>query len=154
MVKYFTGSFIHRVDAKGRVSLPASYRKVLEGYSSSHVIVIPRCNRPEAHAGFSQHGYDNLIEQFEDMDLTPEEEEEESSRLIASAHHVPVDDAGRIVLAKELREQIGITDEAAFVGRASYFEIWNPDSWARHEDRLRERHREGRSRVPMKGLHR
>lgn len=157
MVRYFTGNFVHRVDPKGRVSLPASYRKVLESHDSDHVVIIPQCERPEAHAGLSQRGYERLIEDFEEAELSPEDEEEMSVRLIADARHVPVDDAGRILLPKELREAIGIDREVAFVGRASSFEIWNPETWERHRKKVRERSGEGgerRVRLRLRKLHR
>lgn len=153
MVKYFTGNYTHRVDAKGRVSLPATYRKVLEAYGSDHVVIIPQCDRPEAHAGLSQRGYEKLIEQFEAADLSPEDEEEESVRLIASARHLPVDDVGRVVLPRELREMIGVEDEVTFVGRASSFEIWKPETWARHHDSVRGGRAGGPSRVRLRRLH-
>ena len=42
VLKFFSGSSTHKVDVKGRVSLPADYRKVLEGVGSSHVVVLPQ----------------------------------------------------------------------------------------------------------------
>ncbi len=153
MVKFFTGNYTHRVDAKGRVSLPASYRKVLEAYGSDHVVIIPQYERPEAHVGLSLRGYERLIEQFEDAELSAEEEEEVSVRLIANARHVQVDDAGRIVLARELREAIGIDKEVTFVGRASGFEIWNPETWASHQRAVEARRSTGRPRIRLRKLH-
>lgn len=126
MFKHFTGSATHRVDAKGRVSLPAEFRKVLEAVGSSHVVILPRMNHPDAHTALSEMGYQNLLDQVEDMELSHEERQAMGLRFISDARQIPVDDAGRIVLSKDLRELIGVSGEVRFVGDASSFQLWEP----------------------------
>lgn len=129
MLKHFTGSATHRVDAKGRVSLPSDFRKVLEAVGSSHVVILPQMHHPDAHTALSQMGYQNLIDQVEDMELGHEERQAMALRFISDARQIPVDDAGRIVLSKDLRELVGVTDEVRFVGDASSFQLWEPGRW-------------------------
>lgn len=126
MLKYFTGSATHRVDAKGRVSLPAEFRKVLEALGSTHVFILPQMNHPDAHTGFSQTGYQALVDQLEEQDLSWEEQEAMALRYVTNARQIPVDEAGRIVLSRDLREQIGVSDEVRFVGHMSEFQLWQP----------------------------
>lgn len=153
MLKYFTGSSTHKVDAKGRVSLPADYRKVLEGLGSNHIVVLPRMYQPEAHVVLSQAGYEKVIEQFEAMDLSHADTEALSLRIVADARQIPVDEAGRIVLSKDLREQIGIEGEACFVGGGSSFQIWDPGKRAAHDAALQPRSHELAPAIRLKGLH-
>ena len=126
MLKYFTGSATHRVDAKGRVSLPSEFRKVLESLGSTHVFILPQMNHPDAHTGFSQTGYQTLVDQLEEKDYSWEQREAMALRYVTNARQIPVDDAGRIVLSKDLRETIGVTDEVRFVGHMSDFQLWEP----------------------------
>lgn len=153
MLKHFTGSATHRVDAKGRVSLPADFRKVLEGFGSSHVVILPQMNHPDAHTGLSLQGYQNLVDQIEGMELDFDERQAMSLRFISNARQIPVDDAGRIVLSRELREPIGVTDEVCFAGHGSSFQLWEPGRFEAIAQRLHEPGLELAKRVNLGGLH-
>jgi len=153
VLKFFTGSSTHKVDAKGRVSLPADYRKVLEGYGATHVVILPRMQRDEAHVGFSPMGYEKVVEQVEGMDLGYEEADAMSMSVTSDARQIPVDDAGRIVLSKDLRDSLGIAGEVRFVGRGSAFELWEPETRARHEAEIQPRAREISRQIKLTGLH-
>jgi len=153
VLKFFTGSSTHKVDAKGRVSLPADYRKVLEALDSSHIVVLPQMYQPEAHVALSQAGYEKVIEQFEAMDLSHADTEALSLRIVTDARQIPVDEAGRIVLSKDLREQIGIEGEARFVGGGSSFQIWQPGKRDAHDAALQVRSHELAPAIRLKGLH-
>ena len=124
--KFFTGQSTHRVDAKGRVSLPVEFRRVLDRLGSATVIILPALEHGQAHSGFSEIGYEKLVAQVDAMKLEREEMLALRFRMIAGAHHIPVDDAGRIVLSRELREQVGIDGDARFMGLGSTFQIWEP----------------------------
>ena len=127
MLKYFTGSATHRVDAKGRVSLPSEFRKVLEALGSTHVYILPQLHYPDAHTGYSQTGYQALVEQLEEQEYGSWEEQEAMAlRYVTNARQIPVDEAGRIVLSRELRDLIGVSDEVCFVGHMTEFQLWEP----------------------------
>lgn len=153
MLKHFTGSATHKVDAKGRVSLPAEFRKVLEAVGSTHVVILPQMNRPDTHTGLSQLGYQNLLDQIEAMELDHDEREAMSLRFMSNARQIPVDDAGRIVLARDLRDMIGVDGEVLFAGNASTFELWEPARFAAHAARLHDPSLELARRVRLGGLH-
>ncbi len=152
-MKFFTGSSTHKVDAKGRVSLPADYRKVLEGVGSSHVVLLPRMNHPDAHVVLSQAGYEKIVEQFESMELSHEDAEALALRIVTDARPIPVDDAGRIVLSEDLRTQIGLDRKVRFVGRGSSFQIWEPGKRAAFESAQQDRSLELSPKIRIAGLH-
>ncbi len=153
VLKFFSGSSTHKVDAKGRVSLPADYRKVLEGVGSSHVVVLPQMNHPDAHVVLSRAGYEKVVEQFEAMDLSHADAEALALRIVTDARQIPVDEAGRIVLSKDLREQIGLEDDVRFVGRGSSFQIWGPGKREAYEASARTRSQELAPSIRLGGLH-
>ena len=153
VLRYFTGSSTHRVDAKGRVSLPADFRKVLEGVGSNHVVILPRMNHPEAHVALSQAGFEKIVEQFETMDISQDESNALALRIVTDARQIPVDDAGRMVLSKDLRDMIGVADEVRFVGLGSSFQLWEPSRRAAFEADSQPRSLELASRIRLGGLH-
>lgn len=141
------------MDGKGRVSLPADYRKVLEGLGTAHVVVLPQMNHPDAHVVLSQHGFEKVVEQFESLELDHDDTEALALRIVTDARQIPVDPAGRMVLSKDLRDQIGITDEARFVGRGSSFQIWEPGKRDAYEAEAKDRSRELAKSIRIAGLH-
>ena len=46
---------------------------------------------------------------------------------------IGVDDTGRIVLTKKLREKIGIEDEAFFIAKGDTFQMWKPETYEAEE---------------------
>ncbi len=153
MLKFFTGSSTHKVDAKGRVSLPADFRKVLEGVGSSHVVVLPQMNHPDSHVVLSRTGYEKVVEQFEAMELDHADTEALALRIVTDARQIPVDEAGRMVLSKDLRDQIGLDGEVRFVGRGSSFQLWKPEKRADYEAASQARSQELAPSIRLGGLH-
>ena len=153
MLKFFTGSSTHKVDAKGRVSLPADFRKVLEGVGSTHVVVLPQMNHPDFHVVLSRTGYEKVVEQFEAMELSHADTEALALRIVTDARQIPVDDVGRMVLSRDLREQIGLEGEARFVGRGSSFQIWGPGKREAFEAAVQDRSQELAPTIRLGGLH-
>ena len=141
------------MDAKGRVSLPADFRKVLEGVGSTHVVVLPQMNHPDAHVVLSRTGYEKVVEQFEAMELSHADTEALALRIVTDARQIPVDEAGRMVLSKDLRDQIGLDDEVRFVGRGSSFQIWRPGKRDAYEASAQTRSQELAPSIRLGGLH-
>ena len=152
-MKFFTGSSTHKVDAKGRVSLPADFRKVLEGVGSTHVVVLPQMNNPDFHVVLSRTGYEKVVEQFEAMELSHADTEALALRIVTNARQIPVDEVGRMVLSRDLREQIGLDGEARFVGRGSSFQIWGPGKREAYEAAAQDRSQELAPTIRLGGLH-
>jgi len=153
VLKFFSGSSTHKVDAKGRVSLPADFRKVLEGVGSSHVVVLPQMKHQNAHVVLSRTGYEKVVEQFEAMELSDDDFDALAMKIVTDARQIPVDDAGRLVLSKDLREQIGVSSELRFVGRGSTFQLWEPAKRAAYEAAAQSRSQELASSIRLGGLH-
>ena len=153
MLKFFTGSSTHKLDAKGRVSLPADFRKVLIGIGSSHVVVLPRMQHPDYHVALSQSGHEKIVEQFEEKELDHDDREALARLIVTDARQIPFDDVGRMVLSKDLRELIGLDGEVRFVGRGSFFQLWEPGKCAAYEAAIVERGRALAPSIRLGGLH-
>lgn len=141
MARRFRGESTHRVDQKGRVSIPAPFRRVLEegdpdwspGGQPNLVISYGQRVRPCLDA-FSIRGMEALEEQIARLPHGPDRDLVERMLLTKSVY-AAVDDTGRIVLPAKLREQIGLGEEALFAGLGERFEIWEPGAYAAHEAR-------------------
>jgi MraZ protein len=137
----FLSTYVNKVDRKGRVSVPATFRALLAKRGFASIFVIPSFKHPALEAS----GMDRMEEIGARVNRLPQysEEHEMLSWMFARAQELPFDPEGRIVLPQRLAAYAGITDSAAFVGLGQKFEIWEP---ARYEEHDREQLERARSR--------
>ena len=136
----FLSTYVNKVDRKGRVSVPAEFRKVLAGQSYQGVVVFKSLQYPALEACGAEH-MEQLSESLEALDLSNEEYELYETTIFGGSVQVPFDGEGRIVLPQHLADFANLTEEAAFVGRRKTFQIWEPKALAGHEDSMRDKAR-------------
>ncbi|MGD1923658.1 MAG: division/cell wall cluster transcriptional repressor MraZ [Paracoccaceae bacterium] len=156
MLKHFTGTHDHKVDDKGRVSLPTEFRRVLDAVGSSGALyIVPQLDSQKSHVVFTTEAYSNLIERHNARDYPSYGAQQRMElKLVTRASQIQVDDNGRIVIAKPLREMIGLTKNIRFVGVASSFEIWQPEARDDFEAALLSELDEGEDPfIDRRGLH-
>ncbi len=127
----FLSTFVNRIDKKGRVSVPASFRAVLGPDAPG--IVIFRSLQHEALDGCSVAHLELLSQSLEKLDLSPETYELIETTIFGGSIQAPFDGEGRIVLPTHLSSAVGITEEVAFVGRRKTFQLWDPGKLAAHD---------------------
>ncbi len=130
----FLSNTINKVDKKGRVSIPAAFRPVLG--DASRLYVLMSVDQPSVDAGGRE-----LIEKkeafLEGLDPFSTEYELYSFVLHGDSSEVKIDGEGRISLNDAIREQTGIEDAVAFVGRGHFFQMWHPDRFAAYREDAR-----------------
>ena len=132
----FMDTILNKVDAKGRVSLPADYRAIVKETGSE--IVCYRSLSYPCIEGCLEDLLDKLATQMEDsLDFFSETQDDISNLVFGDAKRYPFDSTGRIMLSEKLLKHAQITDSAVFVGKGRKFQIWNPDNWVKEEQRIR-----------------
>jgi MraZ protein len=128
-VDRFFSHFILRLDAKGRVSVPASFRAVLSREGADGLFCYPALDRPAVEAGGRSLMTDieKLMERFPPFS---EEREQFATALYATSEILKVDGEGRVTLSDQLKDHAGIMDAVAFVGLGHKFQIWAPDRFS------------------------
>lgn len=134
----FLSTFVNKVDRKGRVSVPATFRAAIKDQSFMGIVAF-RSYRENAIEACAIDRMERMSDSVDDMDLFSDEQDDLASTIFADAHQLPIDGDGRIILPPALTEHAGITDLAAFVGRGGTFQIWNPDAFAQHQAEARTR---------------
>ena len=128
----FLSTVVNKIDRKGRVSVPASFRSELAGQEFHGIVAVPSFKFSALQCG----GLDWMEKMSSDMseyDPLSEELDMLSATLFAKAQRLPFDGDGRIILPDVLIEHAGLSDRAAFVGRGKLFEVWQPDEFDRHQ---------------------
>ena len=140
MGRRFRGESHHKVDTKGRVSIPASFRRVLEAAD-------PNCQpggNPELVIVYGDHRRKFLecytMEAIDEVDakidmLPRGSMERKSLQRMFHGQSFPtnVDETGRLVLPAKLRTKIGLEAEAFFIAAGDTFQIWKPETYETDE---------------------
>ncbi len=129
-------TIINKVDAKGRVSLPADYRAIVKELDSE--IVCYRSLTAPCIEGCTEDLLEKLAAEIEtSTDFFSQTQDDLTNLVFGDARRFTFDSTGRIVLTEKLLKHAGITDTAIFVGKGRKFQIWNPENWAKEEARIR-----------------
>lgn len=132
----FMDTVVNKVDAKGRVSLPADYRAIVKDTGSE--IVCYRSLSAPCVEGCLEDLLDKLADDMENsLDFFSQEQDDISNLVFGDAKRYPFDSTGRIMLSEKLLKHAQIKDNAVFVGKGRKFQIWNPENWAKEEARIR-----------------
>ena len=129
----FQGSALNAVDGKGRVSIPAFLRSVIERRGDARTIVLAKHEAFPCLSGYDP-GYaalkhaklERLLEKEETSPDAQLEYQQRNLIAFAATEEVPYDSSGRIILPPLMRRRGRIEDLALFVGVGGTFEIWNP----------------------------
>lgn len=139
----FVSTYTNKIDAKGRVSIPAAFRAVLErdGYKSGSTVGIycyPSLDAPALDAGGERlaQKIDGLLSGLPDYS---DERDELSVALYGDVQVLTVDGDGRIVLPEGLRAHAGLSGAVTFVGLGDKFQMWEPVRFEERRQRAREK---------------
>lgn len=122
---YFYGSFEHSVDERGRIAVPAKFRRALQD------------------GGVLRGGPDGCVELYsqdgfaQEVQLRLGEESGTGRRsarrtrrgFLAGAYEVELDRQGRVLIPQPVREHGDLNGRVTFVGCGDYIEIWTPERW-------------------------
>lgn len=144
----FLSTFVNKVDKKGRVSVPASFRAALSGESFQGFIAF-RSHKHDAIECCSYSRMEQLSKSVDSLDLFSDEQDDFTATIFADSIQVPFDGDGRIVLPKALLDYLGPSPEVAFVGRGATFQLWLPDTFKAVQTASRDRIKESRSTLKL-----
>jgi MraZ protein len=121
----FVSNVTLRLDAKGRVSIPATMRSVLNRDGFDGLYCYPALDRPAIDAGGNalMSEIEALIARYAPFS---EERERFALALYGTSETLKIDGEGRVALSDSLKRHAGITDRATFVGLGHKFQIWEP----------------------------
>ena len=135
----FLSTFENKVDRKGRVSIPASFRGALDQEKSTGIILYPSFK----HACIEGNGDERIQEIVNSIDALDvfSDEAENLQTILADARQLAIDSDGRIILPSEFIEYAQLDGVATFVGLGKGFQIWKPETFMEHRAKNRERAR-------------
>jgi len=122
----FVSNHTLRLDAKGRVSIPAPFRQVLARDGFDGLYCYPTLDRSAIDAGGNA-----LLKEIEALmaGFLPfsDERDQLATALYGTSETLKIDSEGRVILTEQLKAHAGIADAVTFVGLGHKFQIWEPN---------------------------
>ncbi len=146
----FIDTFVNKIDRKGRVSVPATFRAALADQPFQGIVAFPSFQLSALHCA-GMDWMQSLIESTGSVDLFSPEHDELTAALFADAKQLPFDGEGRIMLPEALCAHAKLSENAAFAGRGRYFEIWEPQALEAYKAEARKRAAEKQRTLRQQG---
>ena len=122
---YFNYRYLHGVDEKRRLQIPAKWRSEADGVDFT-VIVWPKHQAGTCLRVLPPDKLEKLVAEIEAMPNSDPRKDVLRRVVGCNSEQVTVDKAGRICLPEEMARAAGIKHEALLVGMLEQFEIWEP----------------------------
>jgi len=148
----FLSTFINKLDKKGRVSVPASFRLALSGQAFQGIVAFRSYKLP-AIEGMGIDRMQRLSDSVDQLDLFSEAQDDLTTTIFADSQLLAFDGDGRVMLPQLLLDYSKINEAVAFVGRGATFQIWNPDAFENHQNEARKRVQEKQATLKLRVDH-
>ena len=118
----FLGSYLHQLDEKGRIALPAAYRRSAgdDGFVLIHAL-------EPALFLYPARTWSEVEERLSELMRRQPDVRSSILSLTANAVEVVPDKQGRILIPERLQRAVELSGEALIVGVLDKIEIWNPE---------------------------
>ena len=124
----FLSSYENKIDKKGRVSVPATFRSYLNSVGYNGFISYPSFN----HAALEACAQDRIEKLSNTIDtLNPFEEKRDffATSVLSESENLQFDTEGRVSFSEKLLNHAKIKNNVLFVGLGKTFQIWDPKNF-------------------------
>ena len=122
----FLSSYENKLDKKGRVSVPASFRSYLSNMGYNGVICYPSFNNQSIEA-WPQDRIEKISNSIDSLNPFEEKRGFFATSILSESINLQFDSEGRILLTPKLLKHAKIKSSMVFVGQGKTFQIWEPE---------------------------
>jgi MraZ protein len=149
IVRPFVSRYTNRVDAKGRISVPARFREILDGQGSRTIFARASTTDPAIMVG----GADwmaTIQSKINAHDPSSELHDDFAYAWLGDLSELSLDSEGRVMFPEHLMRHAGLDDAAAFIGKNQCFEVWEPRALEMRVLKARRSATENRGKMQVK----
>ena len=121
----FLSTYENKLDKKGRVSVPASFRSYLSNLGYNGVICYPSFNNQCIEA-WPQDRIEKISNAIDSLNPFEEKKDYFATSILSESINLQFDSEGRILFTEKLLKHAKIKNNMLFVGQGKTFQIWNP----------------------------
>ena len=140
----FLSSFENKIDKKGRVSVPSTFRSHLNSMGYNGFITYPSFNHSALEA-CSQDRIEKLSKTIDSLNPFDEKRDYFATSILSESVNVQFDTEGRISLSDKLLNHAKIKNKVLFVGLGYTFQIWEPTLFEKFKSSARKKAFKNRS---------
>ena len=134
----FLSSFINKIDKKGRVSLPSTFRNVLPK-SNKNEIILYKSIKSVSIEGCGTERLKEISKRINNLDYFSEDYDDFSTSVFSEIIPTNIDKQGRFLIPDELKKYAKIQNEVAFFGQGFFFQLWEPKAGILKREESRKR---------------
>ena len=142
----FLSSFENKLDKKGRVSVPASFRSHLSSLGYSSFISYPSFNHSSLEA-CSQNRIEKLSNTIDSLNPFEEKRDYFATSILSESVNLQFDTEGRVSFTEKLLNHAKIKNNILFVGLGKTFQIWEPKNFEKFKIVARKKAYQNRSKL-------
>ena len=122
---FFVGQFHHNLDDKGRLTIPARFRDLLQSdgayvmFGMDHNLLL--LTSPQ---------FESIAQKLLAMNTADASTRDLRRLVFGTAERVEIDKAGRILISQNLRNMADIQADVVMAGTGLWIELWSPNLWS------------------------
>ena len=124
----FLSTYENKLDKKGRVSVPASFRSYLSNLGYNGVVCYPSFNNQSIEA-WPQDRIEKISNTIDALNPFEEKKDYFATSILSESINLQFDTEGRISLTPKLLKHAKIKNSMLFVGQGKTFQIWEPTNF-------------------------
>ena len=134
----FLSTYENKLDKKGRVSVPASFRSYLSNLGYNGVICYPSFNNQSIEA-WPQDRIEKISNTIDSLNPFEEKRDYFATSILTESINLQFDSEGRISLSPKLLKHAKIRNRMLFVGQGKTFQIWEPTTFEKFRTNARKK---------------
>ena len=142
----FLSSYENRLDKKGRVSVPASFRSHLSSLGYNGFITYPSFNHKALEA-CPESRIEKLSSTIDSLNPFEEKRDYFATSVLSESMSLQFDSEGRVLITDKLLNHAKIKNSILFVGLGKAFQIWEPKSFEKFKIVARKKAYQNRSNL-------
>ena len=142
----FLSTYENKLDKKGRVSVPASYRSYLSNLGYNGVICYPSFNNQSIEA-WPQDRIEKISNTIDSLNPFEEKRDYFATSVLSESVSLHFDPEGRVLFPEKLLKHAKIRTNILFVGLGKTFQIWDPNIFEKFKVTARKKAFQNRSNL-------
>ena len=142
----FLSSYENKIDKKGRVSVPATFRSHLNSLGYNGFITYPSFNHQSLEA-CSQDRIERLSNTIDTLNPFEEKRDYFATSILSESENLIFDTEGRVSISAKLINHAKIKSNILFVGLGKTFQIWDPKNFEKFKSFARKKAYQNRSNL-------
>ncbi len=121
----FLSTYENKLDKKGRVSVPASFRSYLSNMGYNGIVCFPSFNNQSIEA-WPQDRIEKISNAIDSLNPFEDKKDYFATSILSESINLQFDSEGRIQITEKLLKHAKIKNSMLFVGQGKTFQIWEP----------------------------